>query len=290
MNNPSRQTLALENGSVSQLVWENTAPLLHFAHATGFNAETYRGLLAPLSDRFRIVASDARGHGSSTLPATPGMPRGWKIFRDDLIATLDRVAPEGAILAGHSMGGAVSLMVAAARPDEVKALVLVEPVLMPRALWWKMMLAHIGFGSSEPGLAERALKRRDVFPSLEMVGAAYRNRGAFKTWPEETVTDYINGGFAPVEGGFRLRCSPQWESEIFRSAPFGVSRYAARIRCPLTIIHGEYGSTSSAGELALIKLLYPSARIVAQKGASHFLPMEYPELVRDEILRTAFAL
>jgi pimeloyl-ACP methyl ester carboxylesterase len=287
MNNPSRQTLALDQGGVSQLVWENTAPLLHFAHATGFNAETYRGLLTPLSDRFRIFASDARGHGSSTLPAEPGMARGWKIFRDDLIATLDRVAPEGAVLAGHSMGGAVSLMVAAARPDKVKALVLIEPVLMPRALWWKTMLAHFGFGSSEPGLAERALKRRDVFPSLEMVGAAYRNRGAFKTWPEETVTDYINGGFVQTDDGFRLRCSPQWESEIFRSAPFGVSRFAARIRCPLTIIHGEYGSTSSAGELALIKRLYPTARIVAQKGASHFLPMEYPQLVRDEILRSA---
>ena len=287
MNDPSRQTLALATGGVSQLVWENTAPLLHFAHATGFNAETYRGLLSPLADRFHIVASDARGHGSSTLPAEPGTPRGWKIFRDDLIAVLDRIAPEGAILAGHSMGGAVSLMVAAARPDKVKALVLVEPVLIPRAVRWRMMLAQLGLGSSEPGLAERALKRRDVFPSLEMAIAAYKGRGAFKSWPVETVADYIKGGFEPVEGGFRLRCRPHWESEIFRSAPFGVSHFAARIRCPLTILHGEYGSTSSGSELALIKRLYPQARIVSQKGASHFLPMETPQLVRDEILRVA---
>jgi pimeloyl-ACP methyl ester carboxylesterase len=289
MNNPSRQTLTLDHGDVSQLVLENAAPLLHFAHATGFNAETYRGLLTPLADRFRAVASDARGHGATTLPAQPGMPRGWKIFRDDLIAILDRVAPNGAILAGHSMGGAVSLMVAAARPGKVKALVLIEPVLMPRALWWRMMLARFGLGPTEPGLAERALKRRDFFPSLEMAMAAYRNRGAFKTWPEETVTDYIKGGFAPVDGGFRLRCTPAWESECFRSTPFGVSRLAARIHCPLTILHGEYGSTSSASELAIMKRLYPQARIVAQKGASHFLPMEYPQLVRDEILQVASA-
>lgn len=287
MNDPSRQTLALEQGGVSQLVWENTAPLLHFAHATGFNAETYRGLLTPLADRFRIVASDARGHGSSTLPAEPGMPRGWTIFRDDLIAVLDRIAPEGAILAGHSMGGAVSLMVAAARPDKVKALVLIEPVLIPRAAQWHMTLVRFGLRASEPGLAERALKRRDVFPSLEMAMAAYKGRGAFTTWPQETIADYIKGGFEPVDDGFRLRCRPLWESEIFRSAPFGVSGFAAKIRCPLTIIHGEHASTSSAGELATIQRLYPSVRIVAQKGASHFLPMEYPQLVRDEIVRIA---
>jgi pimeloyl-ACP methyl ester carboxylesterase len=287
MNDPSRQTLALAEGGVSQLVWENTAPLLHFAHATGFNAETYRGLLSPLADSFRIVASDARGHGSTTLPAEPGMPRGWKIFRDDLIAILDRIAPQGAILAGHSMGGAVSLMAAAARPDKVKALVLVEPVLIPRAAQWHMILVRLGLRMSEPGLAERALRRRDVFPSLEMAMAAYKGRGAFTTWPAETISDYIKGGFEPVEGGFRLRCRPQWESEIFRSAPFGVAGFAAKIRCPLTIIHGEFASTSSAGELATIQRLYPSARIVAQKGASHFLPMEYPQAVRDEILRSA---
>src|ERR1700742_3502906 len=204
MNDPSRQTRALAQGGVSQLVWASNAPLLHFAHATGFNAETYRSLLSPLAGRFHVVASDARGHGSTTLAAEPGMPRGWRIFRDDLIAILDRIAPKGAILAGHSMGGAVSLMVAAARPDKVKALVLIEPVLMPRAFWWRMMLVHLGLRASEPGLAERALKRRDVFPSLEMAMSAYRRRGAFKTWPDETVADYVKGGFEPFEGGFRL--------------------------------------------------------------------------------------
>jgi len=285
MNNPSRQTLALNQGGVSQLVWDSDKPVLHFAHATGFNAETYRTLLSPLADDFRIFASDARGHGSTTLPSKPGMARGWKIFRDDLIAILDRVAPQGAILAGHSMGGAVSLMAAATRPDKVKALVLVEPVLMPRSLWWRMMLTRFGLRSGKPGLAERALKRRDVFPSLEIAAAAYRRRGAFRTWPEEVMIDYIKGGFASAESGFRLRCAPAWESECFRSTPFGVSRLVERLGCPLTIIHGEYASTSSQGELAIIGRLYPQTRIVAQKGATHFLPMEYPDLVRDEIQR-----
>lgn len=272
-----RRAISFPDGDVSQLAWDGGAdlPLLHFAHANGFNAQTYRGLLTPLAGHLRIAAGDARGHGFTTLPATPGLARGWTVFRDDLRSVIERIAPGGAILAGHSMGATASLMVAAERPDLVRALVLVEPVLVPK---------HIGPGDNE--LARRAEKRRDVFPSLDAVWAAYRGRGAFKTWPDETVRDYLEGGLEPFEDGMRLTCRPAWEAEDFRSTPGGVSELAGRLRCPVTLIHGETGSTAGDGEVAIFRDLYPATRVIRQAGASHFLPMEFPDLVRDEILRT----
>ena len=273
-----RRSIELAEGSVSQCVWPADAPLLHFAHANGFNAETYRGLLSPLAGEFDIAAGDARGHGFTTLPATPGSARGWTIFRDDLIAVLDRIAPKGAILAGHSMGATASLMAAALRPDTVRALVLVEPVLMPK---------HVPAGDNE--LARRAEKRRDVFASLEEAFALYRGRGAFKTWPDETLRDYLRGGLVPAEGGMRLACRPAWEAEDFRSTPSGVSELAGDIRCPVTLIHAANG-TASENEVAIFKRLYPATRVVSKEGATHFLPMEFPELVREEIARIAGAL
>ena len=39
-----------------------------FSHANGFNALTYRTILAPLAADLRILAIDLRGHGASTLP------------------------------------------------------------------------------------------------------------------------------------------------------------------------------------------------------------------------------
>lgn len=268
-----RRAIPLSDGDVSQLVWEGGAPPLHFAHANGFNAQTYRGLLAPLAPGLRIVASDARGHGFSTLPATPGLARGWTIFRDDLARVLERIAPDGAILAGHSMGATASLMVAAERPELVRALVLVEPVLMPK---------DVATGASD--LIERAAKRRDTFSSLEDAFAAYRGRGAFKTWPDETLRDYLEGGLEACGEGMRLACRPAWEAESFRSTPPGVSALAARLRCPVTLIHAEAG-TASESEVAIFRHLCPATRVIKQTGASHFLPMEFPELVREEILR-----
>ena len=270
-----RRSIEFAEGSVSQCVWPADAPLLHFANANGFNAETYRGLLSPLAGEFDIAAGDARGHGFTTLPATPGSARGWTIFRDDLIAVLDRIAPKGAILAGHSMGATASLMAAALRPEKVRALVLVEPVLMPK---------HVPAGDNE--LARRAEKRRDVFASLEEAFTLYRGRGAFKTWPDETLRDYLRGGLVPAEDGMRLACRPAWEAEDFRSTPSGVSELAGSLRCPVTLIHAADG-TASPSEVAIFKDLHPAARVVRKEGATHFLPMEFPELVREEIVRIA---
>jgi pimeloyl-ACP methyl ester carboxylesterase len=269
-----RESIDLVDGGVSQLVWDADAPLLHFAHANGFNAETYRGLLAPLAGRFRIAASDARGHGFTRLPATPGLARGWTIFRDDL----DRIVPDGTILAGHSMGATASLMLAALRPEKVRALVLVEPVLVPK-----------GVVPGDNDMARRAGKRRDGFASQDEAFALYRGRGAFRTWPDETLRDYLRGGLEPAQGGMRLSCRPAWEAQDFRSTPPGVSELAAQLRCPVTLIHAA-GGTASPGEVEIFKRLYPATRVIAVPDATHFLPMEFPELVREEIARIALAL
>jgi pimeloyl-ACP methyl ester carboxylesterase len=286
MIEPVREEIPLAGGEVSALVWKNGGPLLHFAHANGFNSETYRGLLAPLSKAFTVVASDARGHGRTTLPTAPGMARNWDIFRDDLLCVLDRLGPAPALLAGHSMGAVASLKAAVLRPEKVRALVLIEPVFIPRMFRLVVFMQRIlPFLKHEPHLWERALRRRDVFPSVERALAAYRGRGAFKTWPQETIVDYLKGGLEKTDAGFRLSCAPAWEAQCFRQAPSGAARLAGGLKCPVTLIHAENGT--SRDEVEIFRRLCPQARIVPRKDASHFLPMEHPELVREEILKIA---
>ena len=50
---------------------------LVFVHANGFNAMTYRTLLAPLSGSLRIWAPDLRGHGLTRLPTGTAGRRHW---------------------------------------------------------------------------------------------------------------------------------------------------------------------------------------------------------------------
>jgi len=282
-----RKTLPLPEGEVSCLAWEAAPPGLHFAHATGFNAETYRGLLTPLAERMGIVACDQRGHGFSTLPAEPDRLKGWTLYRDDLGHILDRLDAGPPILSGHSMGGTVSLMAATRWPARVRGLVLVEPVMVPLFARLFMALARLSGKNLEPNLADRAEQRRDTFPSLDAALASYTGRGAFRTWPAETVGDYLRGGLTadPDTHAMRLACRPSWEAATFRAAPSVMARLVRHVKCPVTIIYGTVGSTCRESEVDVFRRA--GARIVKVDGASHFLPMEHPEIVRDEIARMA---
>ena len=67
---------------------------LVFAHANGFNALTYRTVMAPLAERFRILMPDLRGHGRTGLPVQTAGRRGWDDLGDDLAALLDTIEAE----------------------------------------------------------------------------------------------------------------------------------------------------------------------------------------------------
>src|SRR5258708_1771408 len=102
-----------------------------FSHAHGFNGRTYRTILQPLAGGLRILALDLRGHGASPLPATIEGRQGWLEFRDDLVALIAAACAAPVVLAGHSMGGASSLLAAAAGPGPLRALAPFHPVVLP---------------------------------------------------------------------------------------------------------------------------------------------------------------
>lgn len=288
MSEPIRKKITLPDGEVSYLDWASDAPLLHFTHATGFNAQTYCGLLTPLQGRFHVAAADMRGHGFTTLTAVPGPQADWPILAKDLAQVLDTLGRGPAILAGHSMGAITSLMVAAKHPERVRGLVLVEPVLVPRFARVRMRAMRM-LGNKPPAnsnLAELSAKRRAIFPSFEMALSSYRGRGAFKSWSEETIADYLRGGLIPTGNGteMRLACEPAWESAVFQHAPHGIARLARHVKCPLTLIYAGEGTTRE-NEVRIVHRGHGDARIVKVPGATHFLPMERPDIVREEIER-----
>ena len=79
-----RFQLKRDDGDISICHWSaHGKPVLHWAHANGFNAQTYDPLLAPLAGDFDVYAADARGHGFSTLAADPAHYPGWTQYRND---------------------------------------------------------------------------------------------------------------------------------------------------------------------------------------------------------------
>ena len=283
---PARHQLALAEGTISYLEWDDgrSLPPLHFAHANGFNGGTYKQLLGPLADTFRIRAWDARGHGATTLPADPATHRNWYVYRDDLIAMAEdfhAATGQKIILMGHSMGGAASVMAAAERPDLVRGLVLIDPVMTPPMFRYMMTLYRwLGRKGGPMSLAEGAERRRAVFESRETAVERYFGRGAFRTWPRAFLKDYIESGTHIREDGqAELLCAPAWEAANFRAHGHNMGRAVAKLSVPLTLLYAAEGSTCRAPFPALLKARDRHAQIAEVPDSTHFLPMEFPETV-----------
>ena len=162
------------------------APDLVFLHANGFNARAYRTILAPLADRLRIITPDQRGHGATKL-ATDRPRTSWLDLKDDLLAFLDAMQIERVVLAGHSMGGTASLFAAAEAPARVRALALLDPVIRSKGPGAAVSEEAM---RSSPMIAG-AIRRRRTFPGHAAAVDSYRGRGAFRTWTEAQLEDYV---------------------------------------------------------------------------------------------------
>jgi pimeloyl-ACP methyl ester carboxylesterase len=91
---------------------------------------------APQFERFgrthRVVAVDLRGHGESDAPLQEYTMDG---FADDLAWVCDQLKIERPVVIGHSMGGVVSLVMAARYPEVARAVVLIDaPVVRPESM------------------------------------------------------------------------------------------------------------------------------------------------------------
>lgn len=287
---PRRRTLALSTahgpGELAAVEFGDPARPIDvvFLHANGFNAMTYRQVLAPLADRLRILAVDQQGHGGSPQ-RTPAQDRkSWGDLRDDLTALIDTLDGGPFVLSGHSMGGAASLLAAAERPGRVKALALFDPVIMSREAV-AAILAGEGPVMADNPLAVGARRRRGVFPSRQAAIDSYRGRGAFKTWPEAALVDYVEDGFRDLaDGTVELTCAPEWEASNFASHALDPWPAMAKITCPVVVLRAQEASTCQLTSREAFPAENRNVRIETVPGTTHFLPIERPDLVQATLL------
>ena len=287
---PRRLTLPVDNrwgaGEMSVLDFgpEDRPVDLVFVHANGFNALTYRRLLAPLSGTLRIWAPDLRGHGRTRLPVDPANRRGWADHRDDLVSLLDALDGPPVVMAGHSMGGTSALLAAAERRDRVSGLVLLDPVIWRR---WVVMAFHLPLVdrmASRIPLVKSARRRRAVFDSREQALAAYAGRGAFRGWPEAVLADYLADGLIETGEGLALACPPEWEASNYAAQTHDPWKAMKRLDRPVRILKAETGSTCGVPERPRG---LPQVTVETVEGGTHFFPMLKAEAARDALFDAA---
>jgi pimeloyl-ACP methyl ester carboxylesterase len=100
-------------------------PVILLTHGYSATVEMWRGQIAALSKKYKLVLWDMRGHGRSDYPADQSEYSEAKTVAD-MAALLDAVGAHQAIVGGLSLGGYMSLAFHATHPDRVKALLIID--------------------------------------------------------------------------------------------------------------------------------------------------------------------
>lgn len=128
--------------SLARYEWGDAGrPALVCLHGVTSHGRHFARLAERLSDRFHVVALDLRGHGGS-----PWEPP-WNL--EQHVADVLEAAPqEPAAWLGHSFGGRVAYEAAAAAPDRVERLVLLDPAIR--------IPPHVGIAAAENARRDRS--------------------------------------------------------------------------------------------------------------------------------------
>ncbi|MBF0279775.1 MAG: alpha/beta hydrolase [SAR324 cluster bacterium] len=258
-------------------------PVLHFAHANGFNAFTYDEFLKLLSLEFSVYAMDARGHGYTNAKADPSQFTSWDPYYQDLVNFLETI-PHPAFLSGHSLGAAISLFVAASHPQLVKGLVLIEPVI-PRGLFsFIIQILQILRMSHKIPIAQKAMRRKAYFHSMQEAALYYEGRRIFSKWEKIWIENYLAGGTeTKSDGCLSLTCSPAWESKTFSVTNAHSWDIIDQVECPILLIHGGESRIFQLCDVAAFKKRLPATTVIKNRNASHFVPMEFPQETAEQI-------
>ncbi len=188
-------------------------------------------------------------------------------------------------LVGNSMGGTVSIRVAARRPDLVRTLTLVSPAmpdLRPRPLPIRLAMASApGVGPalmdwvrhiSAEERADRSIE--ETFSDPGQMHPLRRNEEVAEVRRRDTLT-YANDAL--------VRSARSLVLEYFKAGPRSLWHDAELTTAPALILHGSDDRLVNPVMAARAARAFPNARVLVLPAVGHVAMMEQPAVVASEI-------
>lgn len=254
-------------------------PLVIFFHGNSFPASTYSVMLNALRDRgMQVQALEKIGHNPA-YPVTSNWPHLVEevhAFAQPLIAA--HTGP--VVLVGHSLGGMLSLMLAAQYPHLAHAVVMVDAPAVG-GIQAKVLQLSKTFSLNKkfsPGAVSR--KRRNAWPSLDEAHAHFAGKKVFARWDPQVLKDYVNHGTHEIytpEGPKRvLSFDRQIETLIYESVPHNLERLLKKhpLACPVSLVAARHSREMRLAGTDFTQKI-TKGRICIIDG-THLVPMERP--------------
>jgi 3-oxoadipate enol-lactonase len=248
------------NGAVAHFRDEGPrdAQPIVFINSLGTDLRIWDDLARPLTQRYRVIRYDKRGHGLSQLRTGSASIAD---FATDLAALLDRLELKSPTIVGLSIGGLIAQELFRLRPDLVKSLVLCDTA--PR------------IGTQESWSARlSAVEAGGIEAIADGVMALWFSKDYHRTSPDAVAGWRAMVTRTPIEG-YLMACRAIRDADLTEQA----SRISVSTLC---VVGDEDGSTP----VSLVRDLstrIPGAKFEVIGGAGHLPCIERPDALRELI-------
>jgi pimeloyl-ACP methyl ester carboxylesterase len=230
-----RGIILIHGGGAHSRWWDHIAPLL-------------------TADR-RVVAIDLSGHGDSGRRAEYGAD----VWAGEVMAVAADAGLDGKpVVIGHSMGGMVTMRVAALYGSHIEGAVVIDSPLRV------------------PAPEEQAAQRRQVFRQLKLYPSREAVLARFRPIPEQPVLGYIADHVAAtsvreMDGGWTWK----WDPNVFnnRAVP---STPLSRMDCRMALFRAEHGILSAEMSAIMYDRLGQVAPLIEIPVAGHHIMLDQP--------------
>ncbi|MDQ2725206.1 MAG: alpha/beta hydrolase [Actinomycetota bacterium] len=262
-----------------------TGPAVICLHGQPGSSTDWVAVAEDLYADFSVVAVDRLGYGR-----TGGEAAGFGGNAAAVIATLDELGVERAIMVGHSWAGGVALALAADHPDRVGGLVLVSsigPVSGPG--WVDRILAAPVVGdvmvASTFAMARTLLGSAAIRARLDRVlPRASRTALATISSPGGGQTAALDQAASPNESLWR---SFMIEQRAYVDEIDELGLGLARISAPTMVVVGMSDHVVTPDIGARLASAIPGAVLRQVADAGHLLPFDHPTAVADAVRAVA---
>ena len=255
--------------------WEGTGTPILCVHGLTANSRCWDVVVRPLVGRHRVLAVDLRGRGLSDKPAN-GYSEAHHLR--DIKSVIDHLHLDRVVLLGHSLGGYISMGLAATHPEKIAGLILMDAGGDLSQEYWDSVAAAI-----KPSLDRLEM----AFPSKEALYNLMKKAPFFQPWSHEIET-YFEYDLVETEGGFRSRIRPDSiREEVSNKRETRVSQYYRELKCPVLILRATEGILQPDDILLPRKVVdtmlaaISGARVVDVTGTNHYSILFQRNTTRD---------
>lgn len=237
--------------------WGDTeAPAVVLLHGFTSDLRMWKAHAEALSEEYRVIAVDLRGHGASSAPEdldTYTMER----YAEDVRQLLAALGVDLCALVGCSFGGMVALQVAVTWPDMIAALVLTD--------------TSPAYASEryDDEFRRREARITEQERIVEQFGTAELGKRVAATVKDTFLADALRRRYTSM-----TRAGYLGSARVRRERPDLIGRLAG-LTMPTLICTGDADPVRSAADVMLLEM--PGARFVLFKECGHGVPSLRPE-------------